>query len=788
VRKKPPAGGGGGSRTYADHRGHAEAVREQIDAALATRNLERPGKVDPRAILLIKLNRPVNDGVWDAVDLVEFDGRNLEATVAFSTRVDLSAFLERLAKYRAAAPSENGSLVGADLFDRIDTVRFYGPEDRISPRLAEAIAAMTPASGVLDVDVELWHPGGKDDADEAQAWTLIVRDSVEAGNGTVVDWYTNHDVGVLLLRVRLDVAGLTDLATLDEIATMDLKATAPAVLDGVVDLTVHDLPPMLPPAADAPLLGVIDSGVSGAHRLIGPALYEATTLLPGLADGADGIGHGTAVAGVALHGPAEEWLQAGALAPFARLLSIRVLNANNEFPDAQLWVNALLEAVEHAADRGCRIINISIGDRDGAMVDRRATHAAALLDQVARERGLVLIVPTGNVEDPREYVPEGPNARADYVRAALASDATTLLDPAPAALALTVGGLGADGSLKLGEYPLGIADAPSANTRRGPGIARAIKPELSAPAGTMSTSDDLGFRDRNPLKLVVLSHAPDELFTRAKGTSFAAPVVARVATAVQAQYPGASSPLIRALVLQASAVTAFDEALLPTGTKTERLRSRVHMLGHGTPTVNGARFSRRDRVVLVAEGTLEVDKIILYEFPLPESFLETGGLRTIDLAVCFDPLTRYRRKDYIGSRLFPYVFLGQTVESIKAVLAEADIEDLEREGEDEGELEGQPASGTLASLNPLTFRPSTAMSSDSANILMRWKRHQRLDPALPPLAHLAIRSSSRWSPPGTEDPFAVALALGHNRTDVDLHAELRARIEIELDVEVELDA
>ena len=51
---------------------------------------------------------------------------------------------------------------------------------------------------MLDVDVELWHPGGADDADEARAWSEIVRDAVTAGDGTVVDWYTNHEVGVLL--------------------------------------------------------------------------------------------------------------------------------------------------------------------------------------------------------------------------------------------------------------------------------------------------------------------------------------------------------------------------------------------------------------------------------------------------------------------------------------------------------------------------------------------------------------------------------------------------------------
>ncbi len=783
VRKQPPGGGGAGKRVYPDHTGHADAIREQLDDALAERSLTRPSKVDPRAILLIKLNTAVAEDVWAAVDLLELDGRALQATVAFSTRVDLSAFLERLAKYRAAVPSAKGSLVGADLFDRIDTVRFYGPQDRISPRLAAALD-QEPASAILDVDVELWHPGGEEDAEEARGWSRIVQDAVTAAGGTVIDWYTNHQVGVLLLRTRLDASGLADLAKLDEIATMDLKATAPSALEGAVDLATSDLPPMLAPEADAPLLAVIDSGVSGAHPLIGPALYEATTLLPALTDGTDGLGHGTAVAGIALHGPTPDWLQADALAPFARLLSIRVLDDRNEFPDSQLWVKTLLEAVEHGAERGCRVVNISIGDRDEAMVDRRATRAAALLDAAAREHGLVLVVPTGNVEDPRDYVPNGPDARSNYVRAALASDATTLLDPAPAALALTVGGLGSDGGLKLGDYPLGTAAAPSANTRRGPGVARGIKPELAAPAGTVSTSDDLGFRDREQLKLVVFSHQADELFTRAKGTSFAAPVVARVATAVQAQYPDATSPLIRALVLQASVGVPLDETLLPPGTHNERLRSRLHMVGHGTPTVDGARFSRGDRVVLIAEGTLEVDKVVLYEFPLPESFFETGGLRTIDLAVCFDPLTRYRRKDYTGSRLFPYVFFGQTVESITAVLAAADMDELETEADEETES----TAGTLASLKPLTFRPSTAMSSDSANILMRWNRPQRLDATLPRVGHLAIRSTSRWSPAGTEDPFAVALALGHNRNDVDLHAELRARIDLEVDVEVDLEA
>jgi hypothetical protein len=78
------------------------------------------------------------------------------------------------------------------------------------------------------------------------------------------------------------------------------------------------------------------------------------------------------------------------------------------------------------------------------------------------------------------------------------------------------------------------------------------------------------------------------------------------------------------------------------------------------------------------------------------------------------------------------------------------------------------------------------MSSDSANILMRRRLPQRLRPAESPVFHLAIRSTARWSPAGTADAFGVALALGHDKPGIDLHAELRAQLAVP--VEVELDA
>jgi hypothetical protein len=741
--------------------------------------------VDPRAILVVTLNRTLTDDVWEGVDMLELDGRSLVATVAFSRRVALSTFLDRLARHRAATPSAKGSLLGADLFDAIDEIRFYGPQDRVTPRLRQRLEAVGPDGGPIEADVEIWHPGDTTHAEEARTWVKIVRDAVETADGAVLDWFTSHEAGVQLLRIRVAPSVVVDqLAEIDEIASMDLKPTVSAVLSDLDDKTVDELPEMAAPGADAPLFAVIDSGVSGSHPLIGPALYEATTLLPAFNDGADVHGHGTAVAGIALHGSAEDWLQTGPLAPHGRLLSIRVLDDRNEFPDHPLWPKAVVEAVQYAARIGCRVINLSIGDSTGAMADRRATRVAALLDDLARRHGLVLVVPTGNVH-PTDYIAPRADSHQEFVRGMLASGNTTLLDPAPSALALTVGALGMDGVLKLGETVMGGPEAPSVNTRRGPGVARGLKPEVAVPGGTMALNDTVGFADRRQLKRIVLSHEADALFAWEKGTSLAAPLVTRVATAVQAAHPQASSPLIRALVLQAVAPTLIPEALLPDATQSDAERHRIHVVGHGQPTLDGARFSRRNRVVLIDQARLEVDKIVLYEVPIPTSFFESGDTRTIDLAVCFDPLTRYRRKDYLGSRLFPYLIVGHTIEDIVRVLAEADEDDLSADETPSDEEQGAEQPTSLKDLRRVDLRPSTAMSSDSANILMRRRLPQRLGPAERPVFHLAIRSTARWSPAETADAFAVALALGHDKSGIDLHTELRAQLEVPVEVELE---
>ena len=725
--------------------------------------------IDPKLILVMELNRTVPSDTWRDADLLELDASSANAVVAFSSDPQLAAFLERLAKHRAAKESKKGNLFAADLFDAIEGIRRYGPDDRMAPRLV-AYLASSP-EGPVPLDVELWHPG--DDVTLAEAWRVEVEQAITDAEGLVVDRYVDHARGIVLLRVGASADVIQTLAEIDDIATIDLVPQAPPALASALDASISDIPEPEAPGLDAPLVAVVDSGINAGHPLLSQAVYEATTVLPDFEDGADDHGHGTAVAGIVVNGPSEDFLLNGVIGrPFARLLSMRVLDEHNKFPQGVLFETAIADAVRHAARLGARVINISIGDPESPIKRRRATPVASVIDALVRELDVVIIVPTGN-SHPSDYTSNDHLGALGYVFRASRSLASALIDPAPAALALTVGGTGQSVGLpKVGEIALGGDDEPSAITRRGPGVARAIKPDLVERSGTMAWSPSTGFVQRpRQLARILCSNDPTEIFRHDIGTSFAAPAITRVASAVRSENPGvSSSALTRALVLQSAAPIELDRTSLPAGPKAAAARDELNLVGHGAPRLGFAIGSTASRVVLVAEGNLPVDFVVLYSVPLPASFFSRGGTRRITLGLAFDPLTRYKRLDYLGSRLYPYLFHGADVDAISGALLRADDSSLKAD-----------SLGKLKKTR-LDLTPSATASSDCANIFGTWERNTKMDPGRGDFAIFAVRSSRRWAPEATQDRFGVALALEQDGVTVDLHAELAARITLPVEI------
>src|SRR5690606_7910825 len=169
---------------------------------------------------------------------------------------------------------------------------------------------------------------------------------------------------------------------------------------------------------------------------------------------------------------------------------------------------------------------------------------AVTLDALARELGVLFIVPTGNFQG-ADSVPA--DWRAEYPGYLLQEEAA-LLDPAPALNALTVGSLARwDATFNAQRYqddpaeqPIARRDQPSPFTRSGPSVGGAIKPELVAYGGNRAVN--LRVRNHWPVKhgLGELSTCKDfaagRPFAEDAGTSFAAPTLPT--------WPPASSPNI----------------------------------------------------------------------------------------------------------------------------------------------------------------------------------------------------------------------------------------------------
>jgi hypothetical protein len=109
------------------------------------------------------------------------------------------------------------------------------------------------------------------------------------------------------------------------------------------------------------------------------------------------------------------------------------------------------------------------------------------------------------------------------------------------------------------------------------------------------------------------------------GTSAAAPLVTRIASAIKARYSDFSSILIRALVLLSAQPTSF-EPMLVKATPAARAEASRRLAGFGQPAIVRAIESTSHQVVLIAESHISMNGVHIYELPI--SSLNSRWMRT----------------------------------------------------------------------------------------------------------------------------------------------------------------
>jgi hypothetical protein len=285
-----------------------------------------------------------------------------------------------------------------------------------------------------------------------------------------------------------------------------------------------------PPLA-GPLVAVIDSGIDGDHPEFEDQIAEARSFVGGKAT-VDPQGHGTFVAGIIAASHNGQGI-AGIAWP-AQLLVAKVVG-----PDRSVSLEAEVKAIRWAADRGARVINLSLGGiRSPRRLDEDTfspLEAAAIT--YAYSKGAILVAAVGNADQ----APRRPWPWANY----------------PAALPHVIGvsAVARDGSV------------PSFSHRD------RIYNDIAAPGTEMLSTFPRALTAARPscANQGYSDCGPDE-YRRAEGTSFAAPQVSAAAALLLSVRPDLTADQVMTLLtrtaVDANASTGCSECPLLRDTYT----------------------------------------------------------------------------------------------------------------------------------------------------------------------------------------------------------------------------
>jgi subtilisin family serine protease len=746
-----------------DAKAHGGNIVGRIEA-LVEGHKEKPkvADIDPALILKVQTVGAIPEETWNSLGMTLLADELDMSLILFANDTELKEFRRRLAEYLKDPPDGQKNPHYANIFSVIENVSELTPADRIGPVLrseGKADPADFEAEEVLDI--ELWQPG----ADSVLNFVARVQKVLGDHGGAVINEYKGQHM--TLVRARANGNAIRALLQLSEVFSIDRPPQPDLPLFDVSSFQAAQLGPVTRPAASAPIIGVIDSGLNAGHPLL-EGTVAASFAVPETLGDADERGHGTPVSGLSVYGDVRLQVEQGAFIGHFKVASAKVVDAQGHFSSDLLVPTQMEAAIRRLHTLGCNVINISLGD-PRRVAGVKPSPWAAVLDTLVRELDLIIVVSAGNRTNQREKHGDGVvGAYPGF----LWEPESRILEPATAVNALTVGSLAHSNGLEAGDaempgvVPFTEYGYPSPFTRVGPGVNKIIKPDFVDFGGTLvfdgPTQRLRGGEARVSSGVISLHHNYlDRMLTAVSGTSFAAPVVAYKAGLVREILPESSANLVRAL-LAISAEQPPEARDCLDGLKEEQI---FNVLGHGLIDAERAIYSEDHRVVLIREDSLDVDRFAVYEVPVPDIFREQRGTRRIRVALAFDPIVRHTRLDYAGLNMSFDLFRGTTA---------AEVFDACRKWEKkvDGEDVFKIGDARRCPLVPSTkLRGYGTLQCGSFVAQRNWDKYGET-------YYLAVRCHGGWASDITpQQRFAIAVELQHE-AEIALYQQVQQRVEL----------
>jgi len=643
-------------------------------------------KIDPALIFKIEANSPIDESDLNKMGLKVLGTDYMDTVVVFADDEHLTEFKRRIKEYSDEIPPNQKNAKYA-FIHAFEDIRKVAPDEKKGVRLRKE---PLKDGEIAILDVELWHLG-EEYRRQIISWKDDIGNILKDKGGKITDFYPGRTL--FIIRAKVPSSVMEEILNMNQVVKVDRPPKVTIDMAKVKGLSLDEIEKIPSPEDDAPGILILDSGIMSGHPLLKTAIGDSQSYLDGRSP-VDEVGHGTAVAGVALYGDLQQCIDGMEFNPELWIYSARVCDENGDYDKEKLPETQLRDAINYFVGHyeNIRVVNLSIGDpKEVYRSEGKQFRLAAAIDELAfdyKDNNILFVVSAGNYTNSTtgmEYLDE--EIASGYPSYLLDDPNAKIIDPATSALALTVGSLalGHGSAYKWYSLPIaGYEEFPSPFTRAGPGVNGMAKPDLVEFGGDLTFERGSGVVTDSSIGVITAEKdfLREGLLTIEDGTSFSAAKISHLAAKLWKELPDASSNLIKALLIASAKIPELKpppwDSLDLKGGSSEEQSKLLNIYGYGLPNLDRA-FPIPNRVLLIDEREMKLNDIVIYEIPVPAEFYRGAGRRIISITLAFDPPTRKTRKQYLGATMNFHLFRDVTVEEVKQKYAEMELYDTDEE-------------------------------------------------------------------------------------------------------------
>ena len=109
--------------------------------------------------------------------------------------------------------------------------------------------------------------------------------------------------------------------------------------------------------------------------------------------------------------------------------------------------------------------------------------------------------------------------------------------------------------------------------------------------------------------------------------------------------------------------------------KNKDVQNVLNIYGYGKPVLDNALYSQSNRVLLIHDGKIKINKVHFFPIHVPDEFLNEKGKRSIEITLAFDPPVNSNRADYLGDTMEFHIFKDSSIENIRRSYSETQIQE-----------------------------------------------------------------------------------------------------------------